>query len=169
MGKQATADIHSLHQGSRIDGIRTGTITRVEPDGTVFVNYADNAHGRPLAARMAAGVQERLTECELEGPIDVLLTFDKGDPHKPVVFDLIVDKVLPTKDDEGVEFIRQAGDDLSVDGKSLTFNADEQIVLRCGKASITLTKAGKIIIRGAYLLNRSSGVNRIKGGSVQIN
>jgi hypothetical protein len=59
--------------------------------------------------------------------------------------------------------------DITIDGKTLTFDADEQIVLRCGKASITLTKAGKIIIRGAYLLNRSSGVNRIKGGSVQIN
>ena len=41
--------------------------------------------------------------------------------------------------------------------------------LRCGKASITLTRAGKVLIRGAYLLSRSSGVNRIKGGSVQIN
>ena len=37
------------------------------------------------------------------------------------------------------------------------------------KASITLTSAGKILLRGAYILNRSSGVNRIKGGSVQIN
>ena len=33
----------------------------------------------------------------------------------------------------------------------------------------TLTRAGKILIRGAYLLARSSGVNRIQGGSVQIN
>ena len=59
--------------------------------------------------------------------------------------------------------------DVTVDGKRVSFNAEEEIVLRCGKASITLTKAGKVIIRGAYLLNRSSGVNRIKGGSVQIN
>ena len=28
---------------------------------------------------------------------------------------------------------------------------------------------GKVLIRGTYLLSRSSGVNRIKGGSVQIN
>jgi hypothetical protein len=56
-----------------------------------------------------------------------------------------------------------------IDGKRVTFDAREEIVLRCGKASITLTKAGKVLIRGAYLLNRSSGVNRIKGGSVQIN
>jgi hypothetical protein len=47
--------------------------------------------------------------------------------------------------------------------------AEQEIVLRCGEASITLTKAGKIVLRGAYVLSRSSGVNKIKGGSVQIN
>lgn len=58
---------------------------------------------------------------------------------------------------------------VSLDGEQVTLSATKEIVLRCGKASITLTRAGKIIIRGAYILNRSSGVNRIKGGSVQIN
>ena len=43
------------------------------------------------------------------------------------------------------------------------------MVLRCGKASITLTKAGKVLIEGSYVLSRSTGVNRIKGGSVQLN
>jgi len=47
--------------------------------------------------------------------------------------------------------------------------AEREIVLRCGEASLTLTRAGKIILRGTYLLSRSSGVNKIKGGSVQIN
>ena len=47
--------------------------------------------------------------------------------------------------------------------------AEREIVLRCGEASLTLTRAGKIILRGTYVLSRSSGVNKIKGGSVQIN
>ena len=51
----------------------------------------------------------------------------------------------------------------------LVLSAEQEIVLHCGDASVTLTKAGKIILRGAYLLSRSSGVNRIKGASVQIN
>ena len=45
----------------------------------------------------------------------------------------------------------------------------EEIELKCGESSIVLTKAGKILIRGKYLLSRSSGVNRIMGGSVQVN
>ncbi|MEO2036899.1 MAG: hypothetical protein ABGZ35_32895, partial [Planctomycetaceae bacterium] len=56
-----------------------------------------------------------------------------------------------------------------VDGERLVLTADKEITLRCGKASLTLTRAGKVLIRGAYLLSRSSGANRIKGGSVQIN
>jgi hypothetical protein len=51
----------------------------------------------------------------------------------------------------------------------LELTAEKEIVLRVGDASITLTRAGKIILRGTYVLSRSSGVNRIKGGSVQIN
>jgi len=47
--------------------------------------------------------------------------------------------------------------------------AKQEIVLECGRASITLTSAGKVLIRGAYLSSRSSGVHRIKGASVEIN
>jgi uncharacterized protein (DUF2345 family) len=51
----------------------------------------------------------------------------------------------------------------------LVITASKQITLECGESSITLTAAGKIIIRGKYIVSRSSGVQRIKGGSVQIN
>lgn len=53
--------------------------------------------------------------------------------------------------------------------KHLVLTAEEDVTIRCGASSITLTAAGKIIIRGKYIVSRSSGVQRIKGGSVQIN
>jgi hypothetical protein len=53
--------------------------------------------------------------------------------------------------------------------EELLVTAAKQLTLRCGESSITLTAAGKIIIRGKYIVSRSSGVQRIKGGSVQIN
>ena len=57
----------------------------------------------------------------------------------------------------------------SIDNERVVLQAEKEIVMQCGESSITLTKAGKIIVRGRYILSRSTGVNRIKGGSVQIN
>ncbi|SAL29050.1 hypothetical protein AWB67_01230 [Caballeronia terrestris] len=47
--------------------------------------------------------------------------------------------------------------------------ASDEVVLSCGKASITLTKAGRIVIQGAYVLSRSTGAIKIKGALVDIN
>jgi hypothetical protein len=58
---------------------------------------------------------------------------------------------------------------VDVDGERMQVSARQELVLRCGKASITLTKAGKVLIQGNYVSSRSTGVNRIKGGSVQLN
>jgi uncharacterized protein (DUF2345 family) len=56
-----------------------------------------------------------------------------------------------------------------VDGKRVVIDARDEIVLQCGKASITLRRNGRIVIRGTYVETRSQGTNRIKGGNVQIN
>lgn len=56
-----------------------------------------------------------------------------------------------------------------VDGKRVVIDAADEIVLRCGKASITLRRNGRVVIRGTYVETRAEGVNRVKGGSVQIN
>jgi hypothetical protein len=47
--------------------------------------------------------------------------------------------------------------------------AKKPISLQCGAASVMITPCGKIVLRGKYLLSRAAGVNRIRGGSVQIN
>jgi hypothetical protein len=55
------------------------------------------------------------------------------------------------------------------DGERMIVSAKTQLVLRCGKASITLTQAGKVLIEGTYVSSRSTGVNRLKGGSIHLN
>jgi len=56
-----------------------------------------------------------------------------------------------------------------VDGKRIVVEGQEEVVLKCGEASITLKRDGKLILRGAYVETHAKGVNRIKGGSVKIN
>jgi len=59
--------------------------------------------------------------------------------------------------------------DVDADGQRMVVSAKDQLVLRCGKASVTLTRTGKVLIEGSYVSSRSSGVNRIKRGSIQLN
>src|SRR5690606_10339528 len=52
---------------------------------------------------------------------------------------------------------------------SRVLDAAEEIELRCGEASIRLTRSGKVLINGEYVLSCSRGVNRIVGASVEVN
>jgi hypothetical protein len=89
----------------------------------------------------------------------VVLMFEGADAMKPIVMGVLRDGEAERSDQVDVE----------ADGQRMIVSAQQQLVLRCGKASITLTKAGKVLIEGSYLLSKSTGVNRIKGGSVQLN
>jgi hypothetical protein len=53
--------------------------------------------------------------------------------------------------------------------KTHKLTAQEELVLECGKARISLRADGRVVIEGGYLLSRSTGVNKIMGGSVHIN
>ncbi|MEQ1829363.1 MAG: hypothetical protein ABL921_25590 [Pirellula sp.] len=46
---------------------------------------------------------------------------------------------------------------------------DDQITIKCGKASINLKSDGTVAIRGTNVASRASQTNRIRGGNVQIN
>jgi hypothetical protein len=52
---------------------------------------------------------------------------------------------------------------------SVLLQGKDELVLRCGEASLTLRRNGRVVLRGTYVESRSKGTNRIKGGSVQIN
>ncbi len=97
---------------------------------------------------------------------EVALLFEAGDPEKPMIIGRIQQPVKSKKIDQNNEktFLNA-----NIDDDHITLTGKQSITLKCGNASITLTKEGKILIRGKYLLSRSSGANRIKGGSVQIN
>lgn len=56
-----------------------------------------------------------------------------------------------------------------VDGRRVRLSALDEVIIECGKASITLRRNGKVIIRGTQVETNSEGTNRIKGGQVRIN
>jgi hypothetical protein len=49
-----------------------------------------------------------------------------------------------------------------VDGRRAAIEGREEVVLRCGEASITLQRSGKVTIRGLCAETHAAGTNRIK-------
>lgn len=56
-----------------------------------------------------------------------------------------------------------------VDGARVRITAQDEVVIQCGKASITLRRNGRILIRGTHVETASTGTNRIKGSQVRVN
>ena len=148
-----TVQHHTPAAATRLDGVVIGVLLDVPQASSPVVAFA----GCPSETGIAATTTTALSREDIGA--QVALMFVGGDPAQPLVIGRI--QRLP-----------QAPAPAAIahlDGERLEFSAEREIVLRCGKASITLTREGKVLIKGAYLSSRSSGVNRIKGGSVQIN
>ena len=152
----------------KIEGVRVGKISKIDENGHVLINCPGNGE-EPLLARLTTSVKNQLLHKGNFVGREVLLAFENNDPKLPIIIDTMHSLLDEISEASVLALEREKLEDVTVDGKHVTLDAKEEIVLRCGKASITLTRAGKVLIRGAYLLSRSSGVNRIKGGSVQIN
>lgn len=148
-----------------------GTITGIDTQGQPLVDFSDNPAGAPIIAMSTLGVTPQHIGRQ------VALLFAKGNPQSPVIMgiihsplqDILACYEVTAPNDAEIPESAPRSQDVVVDGSRIVIEGKEEIVLKCGDASITLTKSGKIVIRGKYLVNRSSGVNRIMGGSVQIN
>ncbi|MFJ3115778.1 DUF6484 domain-containing protein [Pseudomonas protegens] len=144
---------YSLPTQARIDGVVVGVLLDLPQASAPWVTYP----GCPEQQRIAARSTTLLSPEDIGS--QVALMFEDGDPSRPLVIGRLLSQAMAPEPVASVQ----------LDDQRLELRAEREIVLRCGKASITLTRAGKVIIQGAYLSSRSSGVNRIKGGSVQIN
>lgn len=126
-------------------------------DGLIRVLLSNMPQAGALAARSIAKLSAEDVGAE------VMIAFEEGDIRRPIVLGRLYRGSLSRNE--------LASAVVTVDGKPerIEITGEKEVHLRCGKASITLTPSGKIILRGTYISTRSSGVVRIKGGSVQIN
>jgi hypothetical protein len=136
-----------------VGSVVIGVLVGFDPAGVAEVDYPGNALGA-LPARSI------LPLSDAQAGREIVLLFEGGDPTRPVVMGIVQPPVATPP----ARRVRA-----TVDGETLTITAEKEIVLRCGEASLILTREGKIQLRGTYLLSRSSGVNRIQGGSIELN
>jgi len=133
-------------------GFVVGVLSGFAKSNQPLVTFAENKLGHPVRARSTIPLNAGLIGRE------VIIIFERGILTQPIILGCIQDSDAIQQDTE-----------IKLDSELLTFTAEKEIVLRCGESSLTLTRAGKVLIRGTYVLSRSSGANCIKGGSVQIN
>jgi hypothetical protein len=152
-----------LEDQPRIDGVVIGVVVRVEDSGQLFVNYPSNPLRDPLPAH---GIPHVTSD---DVGREVALVFVEGNPAIPFVIGFLQHPRRKGDLLENVILQHDKALDIQVDGQTLTLSANRQIVIRCGEASITLTRAGKVLIRGTYIASRSRGVNKVKGASLELN
>ena len=156
-----------------------GIIQGIDQDGRALVDFSGNLNDSPIPAISTISITHQLSGRQ------VALLFTEGNINNPVIMGLIhnpLNEMLDnfeltpenvgrdsTINEQPQQNISLTQQDIVNDGKRIVIEGEQEIVLKCGESSITLTRSGKILIRGKYLLNRSSGVNRIMGGSVQVN
>ncbi|ARO87986.1 hypothetical protein EBAPG3_009515 [Nitrosospira lacus] len=132
------------------EGVSIATFAGFNGDGQFLVILSDELE--PVRALSTIG----FTESEVGTKI--VVAFEKGNVRSPIIIGRAHERAVSV-----------AMPNFKVDGERVVLRAEREIELRCGDASIVLTRAGKILIRGNYVLTRSRGANKIKGAFVDIN
>jgi len=112
-----------------------GRIAGWAEDGAPLVDFPGNPAGAPVPALATA----RYDLVPPDAP--VALMFVEGDRTRPLAIGLLA----PPEVQEPAVLEPE---------ERLTLTASREIVLQCGRASIVLTRAGKVLLRGAYVSSR---------------
>ena len=141
--------------------LQIGSLVGLDEQARPLVRLGASAAREPVVARCAAA-----RPSALEMPLPVLLFLEDGDPARPIIVGFVTDTFAAAQPLLEMH-ARPSG--ATLDGKRLQFEASEEVVLKCGKGSITLQADGRVVIKGTELVSRATGGNKIRGASVSIN
>lgn len=143
---------------SAAGGVATGTFQGFDLDDQPLVSGLAELPGEVVRARTTVRLMRSMAGA------GVVLLFERGDARRPIIIGVLQDHAPLSEPADRRERVS-----IQADEDRFVVSAEREIVLRCGDASITLTRAGKVIIKGNYILSRSTGYNKIKGAAVDIN
>lgn len=155
-----------------------GTIAQREPDGSsqfltghlaaiddegrlLFVpEGGDEAVAVAIGLELSDGALVRAVRRQRRG-----IVVRTADPTpRWILIGLVRDRVSPKARDA-----RPGRLEVEVDGEKIRLEAEHDLELRCGQASITLRYDGRIEVRGTHILSASRGPNRVKGATIALN
>lgn len=157
--------------------VTVGVLTGFD-HGHPLVDYDANRHQKSVVAATTTA----LTIEHIGREVALLFT------DKPLVIGVIhhpfadVFETLPEQSSErskepstmppeaSMQSIQSPPSSISEDDQgNLHIQAANSVTITCGESSLVLRRDGKILLRGRYLLSRATDVNRILGGSIQMN
>lgn len=133
-----------------------GRITAISAEGVVMLSLAGQA---PITSLVLGHISAAQLSDAFDQREPVLVTFPDGANGHPVIVGVVASKAKSPRRPTTA----------TVDGRRVEITGHDEVVLTCGEASITLTKVGKVLIKGVYVSTAADEVNRITGGSVKIN
>lgn len=143
-----------------------GEILTVTEEGLPIIKFK----GSPSTGVCASiGLPSReLGSIEKMSGLPVLILLPDDPLQKPIIIGVIRDSLLPSQS-LIPPVAEKTANSLTINGKSLLLEGENEVVLKCGLGSITLRANGQIVIKGTKLLSRASEANKIRGASVLIN
>jgi hypothetical protein len=143
-------------------GVCVGSIVSMNKNGQIKVDFPTNLCP-PLPARSI--IKLAITDKDK----NILLAFENNDPQLPVIIGIIQEQPIITDTRQSLRLSRKDYENITVDGEHITFDAQQEVILRCGQGSIKLRKDGTITIKGTNIVSRAKASNKIRGAAVNIN
>ena len=143
-----------MNDVTQLPGVVTAEVVGVDGNGRPLVDCSGTG---PISA-LAVWIPGAPSWSDCIGA-RILVGFINGDETQPIVIGLLEAPAVVGNSVSAHEPVPQ----------TLRIEAGKEMVIECGEAKISLRKDGRIEIRGTHLISRSSGPNKIKGGSVFIN
>lgn len=157
-------------QEEKIRESRVGWVAGEADGGALLVDFMGNRRG-PLPARTSLMLDTATRMQAVAQRQQAILLFENGDPALPLLIGLLQAPSATPLTDALLSEALPAGvpREARVDGQRVVIEGREELVLRCGKATLTLRRDGQVLLRGVNIRTEADEVQRIKGGKVQIN
>ena len=142
----------------RVPGAVVGVFAGVDDAGAPLVRLRGEPAPRPARRTVdLAGV---------DVGAQLLVVCEEDDATRPIVVGVLDASPMETRPRSAGSAPRQV---VRVDGEQVVIEGEREVVLKCGAATLTLTRDGRIVVRGEEIVSRAAGRHKIKGAAVQIN
>ena len=146
--------------------VRVGRLVAIDSDGSARIELADGRN-EPLRARSLVQISEAQAADLGSLPL-VAVSFEDGDAELPIIVGWVHERIVGKSATPAVNGATPTPEAI-LDGKRVVLRAEQEIMLACGASSILLRGDGHVVIKGAHVVSRSSGPNKIKGATISLN